>query len=56
MLQEYHIISSIPYYPRFHITAVGLGAYYPVDTGALLYHNLNGEFDNLKHRIKGADY
>jgi hypothetical protein len=28
MLHEYHIIYSVRYYPRFHITAVGLGTYY----------------------------
>jgi hypothetical protein len=25
MLHEYHIIYSVRYYPRFHVTAVGLG-------------------------------
>jgi hypothetical protein len=29
MLHEYHVIYSVRYYPRFHITAVGLGTYYP---------------------------
>jgi hypothetical protein len=28
MLHEYHVIYSVPYYPRFHITAVGLGTYH----------------------------
>jgi hypothetical protein len=29
MLHEYHVIYSVPYYPQFHVTAVGLGMYYP---------------------------
>jgi hypothetical protein len=29
MLHEYHVIYSVWYYPRFHITMVGLGTYYP---------------------------
>jgi hypothetical protein len=29
MLHEYHVKYSVRYYPRFHITAVGLGTYYP---------------------------
>jgi hypothetical protein len=29
MLHEHHVIYSVRYYPRFHITAVGLGTYYP---------------------------
>jgi hypothetical protein len=28
MLHEYHVIYSVRYYPRFHLTAVGLGKYY----------------------------
>jgi hypothetical protein len=28
MLHEYHVIYSVQYYLRFHITAVGLGTYY----------------------------
>ena len=28
-LQEYHVIYSVRYYPRFHVTVVGLGTYYP---------------------------
>jgi hypothetical protein len=27
MLHEYHFIFSVRYYPRFHITALGLGGY-----------------------------
>ena len=29
MLHEYHVIYSVRYYPRFHVSAVGLGTYYP---------------------------
>jgi hypothetical protein len=29
MLHEYHAIYSVRYYPRIHITAVGLETYYP---------------------------
>jgi hypothetical protein len=29
MLYEYHVIYSVRYYPRFHVTAVGFGTYYP---------------------------
>jgi hypothetical protein len=29
MLHEYHVIYSVRYYPRFHVTAVRLGTYYP---------------------------
>jgi hypothetical protein len=29
MLHEYHVIYSVRYYPQFHVTAVGLGTYYP---------------------------
>ena len=25
----YHVIYSVRYYPRFHVTAVGLATYYP---------------------------
>jgi hypothetical protein len=28
MLHEYHVIYSVRYYPRFHVTAVVLGKYY----------------------------
>jgi len=28
MLDKYNVIYSILYYPRFHVTAVGLGTYY----------------------------
>jgi hypothetical protein len=28
MLHEYHVVYSVRYYPRFNITAVGLGMYY----------------------------
>jgi hypothetical protein len=29
LLNEYHVIYSVRYYPRFHVTAVGLGTYCP---------------------------
>jgi hypothetical protein len=29
LLHRYHIICSVQYYRRFHITMVGLGTYYP---------------------------
>jgi len=29
MLHKYHVIYSVQYHPWFHITAVGLGTYYP---------------------------
>ena len=29
MLHEYHVTYSVRYYPRFHVTAVGLGTYHP---------------------------
>jgi hypothetical protein len=29
MLHEYHVISSVRYYPRLPVTVVGLGTYYP---------------------------
>jgi hypothetical protein len=29
MLHEYHVIHSVRYYPRFRVTAVGHGTYYP---------------------------
>jgi hypothetical protein len=28
-LNEYRVIYSVRYYPRFHVTAVGHGMYYP---------------------------
>jgi hypothetical protein len=37
MLLKYHVIYSVWYYPRFHISAVGLRMYYPWIRGALLY-------------------
>jgi hypothetical protein len=38
MLHEHYVIHSVRYYPRFHVTAVGLGTYYP---GAQLYKRLS---------------
>jgi hypothetical protein len=29
LLHEYHVIYSVRYYSRCHVTAVGLGTYYP---------------------------
>jgi len=29
MLYEYHVIYSVRYYPRFHVTSLGLGTYCP---------------------------
>jgi hypothetical protein len=29
LLHEYHVMYSFRYYPRFHVTAVSLGTYYP---------------------------
>jgi hypothetical protein len=29
LLHKYHVKYSVQYYPRFHVTAVGLGTYYP---------------------------
>jgi hypothetical protein len=29
LLHEYHVVYSVRYYPGFHVTAVGLGTYYP---------------------------
>jgi hypothetical protein len=46
-LHKYHIIHSIHYYPRLHVTAVGLGTYYPWIRGVQLY--MTGlKFTNLK--------
>ena len=33
MLHEYHVIYSVRYYPKFPVTAVGLGTYYPWTQG-----------------------
>jgi hypothetical protein len=35
------------YYPRFRITAVGLGTYFPVDTAAPLYMFINPKISRL---------
>ena len=34
----YHVIYSFRYYPRFHVTAVGLGTYYPWVLGSAYIH------------------
>jgi len=48
MLHEYHVIYCVRYYPRFHVTAVGLGTYHPRIRGnACINANnilLNGQF------------
>jgi hypothetical protein len=33
MLHGYHVIYSVRHYPRFHVTALGLGTYYPLIRG-----------------------
>jgi len=39
----YHTIYSVRYYPRFHVTAVGLGTYYPRIRGsACIYVEIYG--------------
>jgi len=38
MLSEYDIIYSVRYYPQFHVTAVGLGMYYPRIRGLYCIH------------------
>jgi hypothetical protein len=37
MLPEYHVIYSVRYYTRFHVTAVGFGTYYPWIWGTAVY-------------------
>jgi hypothetical protein len=37
MLHGYHVMYNIRYYPRFHVTVVGLGTYYPWIRGGILY-------------------
>jgi hypothetical protein len=45
MLYKYHVIYSVRYYPRFHVTAVGLRTYYP---------RIRGHYCNLCE-ILGSD-
>ena len=33
MLHKYHVMYSVGYFPRFHVTAVGLGNVLPANTG-----------------------
>jgi hypothetical protein len=43
LLHEYHVIYSVRYYSRFHVTAVGLGTYYRWirgHTGTHLYSSI----------------
>ena len=37
MSNEYHVVYSLRYYPRFHVTTVGLGTYYPWIRGPDVY-------------------
>jgi hypothetical protein len=37
MLHGYHVLYSVRYYPQFHVTAVGLGTYYPWIRGHTVY-------------------
>jgi len=39
MLHEYYVTYSIRYYPRFHVTTVGLGTYYPRIRGSTCNNN-----------------
>jgi hypothetical protein len=41
MLHEYHVIYSVRYYLRFHVTVVGLGTYFAVDTGKPVIYYLS---------------
>jgi len=43
MLHEYHVICSARYYPRLHVTAVGLGTHYPWIRGSacISFHNIH---------------
>jgi len=53
----YHIIYSVRYYPRFHITAAGLGTYYPRIQGSTCTNTPNhicyiiGYFQSTYHSI-----
>jgi hypothetical protein len=51
----YHVIYSVRCYPRFHVTAVGLGTFYPVDMGIrlciLMYASV---IKNFVIKIEGA--
>ena len=37
MLHEYHVTYSVRYYPRYHVTAAGLGTCYPRIQGSAFY-------------------
>jgi hypothetical protein len=39
LLHAYHVIYSVRYYPRFHVTVVGLGTYYPRIRGHYCTHS-----------------
>jgi hypothetical protein len=49
MLHEYHVIYSVWYYTRFHVTAVGLGTYYLQIWGH--YYSFYGDCVVAKHRV-----
>jgi hypothetical protein len=51
MLHEYHVIYSIWYYLRFHVTVVGLGMYYPWTHGGtnVLHFYINSFVFNKKY-------
>jgi len=41
MIHDYHVMYSVRYYPRLHVTAVGLGTYYPrIWWSACVWHRL----------------
>jgi hypothetical protein len=44
MLHEYHVIYSVRYYPRFHVTAVGLESITSRYGGTTVYGNLADVF------------
>jgi hypothetical protein len=47
MLHEYHVIYSARYYPRFHVTAGGLGTYYPWIRRHYLYCRRHGTLHHI---------
>ena len=47
MLHEYDVTYSLWYYPRFHVTVIGLGMHYPQIRGPSVfknYHHTCGPF------------
>jgi hypothetical protein len=55
MLHEYHVIYSVRYYLWFHISAVGLGTYYPVPCSQLLQDGLVRQHSHGLHRNSTRD-